>query len=273
MRREGVIIILAALMLQGCGFSRVGFKYGSFHHVPPSESMTSIGIPPTDLAMLLSRGLRQEGAVIVDRRKINTVIDIPADALACWSATKEVVDAEFESYRRDDFGLFSNIDRDTPFVKRHVVNNCQIISQHNDNDIEESWYLAVDLHDRNPTVNLTTYNDLVLTDGKKLIVGGVESSGESININIYSRLKFWIWRKKGDNRTSVYVEGIPVSGGLEAKNGNSIGYLWWQHITGYEESRLVRNYLALLSEMDYLQGERKAKDSKLSGPPILGGNF
>jgi len=119
-------------------------------------------------------------------------------------------------------------------------------------DLEEGMYLAVDMNPRSPSVTFPTYENFFALSTRTGTFGmRVESGGEKVNLDLRSRLKLWVWRKRGETRTQVYAECHPVSGGVEAAPGNWIVYTWWPHVTGEVESRIEKNYLLLIEEMNY----------------------
>jgi len=72
---------------------------------------------------------------------------------------------------------------------------------------------------------------------------------ENVGIEIATRLYIWAWRS-ADGQTTVYLEGRPFSGQVEAAPGNSIGWTWWQLTNGYEERDVVKSYVLLLEDYD-----------------------
>jgi hypothetical protein len=247
-------IFLVSLALTGCAtnFSRVPFKYTNLAHMNYRDAMISVSRMPEELVFDLSEAFRHNGANVLERTKLKFIISENSDAQKCWEATYEIFQQEFAAYRANNFPMFNSIDREKPFTSRQIKNNCTYFS--NINVLEtESWFLLVELPPRTSqtTVYQPTMDNFFLFGQNKTVQGFSTSYiPEQVAISISTKIYIWAWRPAGEQKTRVYLHAIPVSGQIEAKVGNSIGYSWWQIANGYSEQQTVRNYISLIQEYD-----------------------
>jgi len=214
--------------------------------------MTEVGIAPEELTMQLCEAFRQNGGMIIDRKEINTIIKLEPDCEACWKMTHEICTAELESFKLNDISVYKDIDRTAIARKFGVDLHCKQIARTEAPDLEKAYYLAVDMNQRSAQTMLPTFTSFFSVKGRYTNFGVSNTAGGGlVNMELKSRLKFWIWKKTNEASSHVYIEAIPVSGEIEAAPGASIGYAWWRQTTGEPESRLAKHFLFLLQEMEY----------------------
>ena len=260
-----------ALLGAGCTFSRVEFRYSSRTYAKPEDAMILVDFTPEDLAMKLCDGFRMQGAMIVERTHINQSIASNPECIKCWEADREIALAEFKTYQANDFRTYKNLDRKGIFEKHGVKPGCNLYLRPVEPDLEDGIYLVVDLNQRSRSLTLPTYDTFFSYQTRYSSLGvNVTGGGGNVGIDLKSRLKFWIWKKKGETHSHVYAECRPVSGGVEALPGNSIGYAWWRATTGEEESRLERHYLLLIEELNYHKKQESASSSNTKKSPLSG---
>lgn len=254
-------IIFVSLALTGCAtnFSRVPFKYSNLAHMSYRDAMTSVSRMPEELVFDLSEAFRHNSANVLERTKLKFILSENSDAQNCWEAEYEISQLEFAAYRANSFPMFKSIDREKPFTSRQIKNNCSLFTNINAPDAD-SWFLLVELPPRTSqtTVYQSTVDNFFLFGQNKSAQGfSTSHTTELAAISVSTRLYIWAWRPAGEQKTLVYLLAKPVSGQIEAKLGNSIGYSWWQIANGYSEQQTVRNYIALIQEYDRKIGHNK----------------
>jgi len=250
--RSFSMIFLIALMNIGCTIAKIPFKYSSLTHGMPSDMMTQVGFSPEDLSMKLSDAFRQNGGVIVERKKINTSIKLDPNCEQCWKANHDLAVAEFQSYKANSWNSYQSINREEIFKKYSVEFDCKYLNQIEDNDVEIGYYLAIDINNRSSQIGLPSYTSFFgIRNQVSSFSFSVNNGGGTATLELRSRIKFWFWKNRNESMTRVYVESKPVSGEFESGPGVTIGYLWWKQITGESEHRLAKHFLLLLEEMEY----------------------
>ena len=247
-------MILLSLALTGCAtnFTRVDFKYTNLAHMNYRDAMTTVSRNSEELVFDLSEAFRRNGANVLERTKLNYILSENDNAHNCWEAEYEIFQQEFAAYRANSFPMYKSIDRKKPFASRQVTNDCSLFTNTNDSDAD-SWLLIVELPPRTSqtTVYQPTIDNFFLFSQNKTVQGFSTSYiPKQAAISVSTRLYIWAWRPKDNQRTLVYIFAKPISGQIEAKAGNSIGYTWWQMVNGYSEQQTVRNYIALIQEYD-----------------------
>lgn len=245
-------LIILFLFISGCAFTKVDFKYSNLAHMNYRDAMTTISIKPEKFAFDFSEAFRLHGATILDRKKINYIFTEVVDAQKCWEARYEIYQKEFNSYRANDFSIYQNIDREQPYINRQINSNCQIFKETISPEAD-SWLLIVEFPPRSAKTILYQPNvDSFFIFGNNAMVQGLSTSSipKQVDISISTRLYAWIWKLPNEQKTSVYLEARPVSGQIESRPGNSIGYSWWQVANGYSEQQTVRHYISLIQEYD-----------------------
>jgi len=217
------------------------------------DAMTNISTKPEELVFDLSEGFRHHGATILARKKIDSIPNENADAQKCWEAQYEISQKEFDAYRANNYFMYQSIDREQPFVSRKIDKNCTLFTNTSAPGAD-SWFLLVELPPR--SAQCVVYRptlDTFFLFGRNAAVQGLATSytQEQVGISICTRLYIWAWRLPDGQDTYVYLQARPVSGQIEAKPGNSIGWNWWQLANGYDEQQTVRNYIALIQEYDH----------------------
>jgi hypothetical protein len=216
------------------------------------DAMTNVSRMPEELVFDLSEAFRHNGANVLERAKLKFILSENSDAQKCWEAEYEIFQLEFASYRANSFPMFESIDREKPFTSRQVKNNCSLFTNTNAPEVD-SWFLLVELPPRTSqtTVYQPTMDNFFLFGQNKTVQGFSTSYiPEQVAMSVSSRLHIWAWRPAGSQKTLVYLLAKPMSGQIEAKLGNSIGYTWWQMANGYSEQQTVRNYITLIQEYD-----------------------
>ena len=246
-----LIAVVLALSVCGCTFSTVAFKYSSLSHMDYHQAMVSIGASPEKLMYDLSEAFRRQGAVVLERKRINFHLIETGCAKECWAANAQIAQEEFATYRSNSFTAFKAIDRKGPFRERGVVPDCKIFDEVSDT-ATESWKMLVEFPPRsaNTTVYRPTMSNFFIFGQSTSIQGlSMSQTAQNVGILISTRLHIWAWRSK-DGPTNVYLEGRPISGQIEAAPGNSIGWSWWQLANGFEEQNVVKSYVLLLEDYD-----------------------
>lgn len=255
--REMVFLTLMGAGFTGCQkplFDRVDFKYGSFTYINPADLMTQVGYQPEDLAMRLSDAFRQSGGIIVERKELKTTINIEPECEPCWRASHDLSMAEIQTFRENDFEAYKLLKsrQEDYFTRYKVTSLCRMITQPNDPNLEQAFYLAIDINSRTETTTLPTYSSFISVPiGQSRFSFTSTTGGETIGVTLKSRIKFWIWKYRGEPLSHVYIEACPTAGDREARSGNSIGHHWWSQTTGEAEARLAKHFLLLLQEMEY----------------------
>lgn len=249
-----IIFILLFPFIQGCAtnFTKVDFKYTSLAHISPTESTVVVNGEPENIIFKLSEGFRKNNATILERTSLDYYYEENESSNNCWQALCEIYNAEFESYRNNNFYQYKKIDRVAPFKKRDVGNNCKMLNKIVDKNVS-SWFLMVEFKDRSGSITVpTTDTFFVMNNSNNYAFGNVTNSqGKNINMAFSTRLKFWVSEGPDVGKSTIYIKGIPISGQIAAAPGNSIGYSWWQLANGYEEYKTVKNYLNFIKELDH----------------------
>lgn len=248
------MLAVFSLILSSCArnFNTVDFKYSSNAHQSFRSGMAEIDTPPEQLVVDLSAALRQQGAIVLQREKIDYILEEDKNAEACWQANSEIFQKEFHAYETNSFSLYQAIDRVAPYQNRGISQNCRIFNEISTGE-KQSWLLMVQLPAErfNTTVYRPTSSRFFIFDGKNAPINAYSSSAvaEDIEIDITTRLYLWAWQNE-DGKTNLYLEGRPFSGQVEAASGNSIGWKWWKVSNGYRESEVVRSYVLLIQDYD-----------------------
>ena len=256
MSRKGILLLLLPLAgAVGCEtvFTRVSFHYTSLSHMSPKDSATTVSTGPEDLVFELSEAFRANGAVVVNRSKVDYVLDLTPGWEDCWRANYELQQKDFALYRQNDFQAFKHLDRSTTFTAHHVSDECAFFVNRNDPSAE-SWYLVIDLPPRTAetTIYRPTFDQFFQVSQKGVAMQTVSTgtAEEKKSIKLFSRLYLWASRTADSATTTVYLIARPVCDQVEASRGISIGYSWWDSTNGFFEQQVVRNYLALIQEYD-----------------------
>lgn len=247
-------VVLISFILSGCttNFSTVDFRYTNLAHMNYRDAMTNVSIAPEALIFDLSEAFRNNGANILERTKVNYILVENNDGQKCWNANNEIWQKEFNAYRINNYFDYKFIDREQPFTSRQIDNKCTFFTS-SPNPAADSWLLKVELPPLSASsiVYQPNINSFFVFGQNKMYQGFSKSyTQEQVGISVSSRLYIYAWKLPGSQTTSVYILAKPVSGQIEAKDGNSIGWTWWQVTNGYSEQQTVRNYISLILEYD-----------------------
>jgi hypothetical protein len=252
MWRIVLMVTVIGIGLSGCTFSRVDFKYSSIAHLSYKDAMTTVRCDPETLVFDLAEAFRRQGCVVLQRQELNYYLVENANAKACWEAATAIWKQEFDAYAQNSYSQYDRIDRLTPYTSRGVTQECRIFDEVL-SDPKQSWLLMVQFPSRsaNTIIYRPTITSFFVFNGVNPPIQAIGSSqsAESVGIDITTRLYIWAWRC-ADGRTSVYLEGRPFSGQVEAAKGNSIGWSWWKVSNGSQEADVVRSYLLLIQDYD-----------------------
>ncbi len=252
------ILLLILTCFTGCAnnFGRVDFKYSNLDHMNHQEGTIKISTPPEDFIFDITAAFRNNGANIIIRKKIDYVLTENTLGQQCWEAKYSISQKEFNAYRLNNFSIYNGIDREGQFSSKGLESNCSYFTRNIESDAD-SWQLVVEFPPRSaqttiyrPTMNgFFMFNPNTMTPSMQGL--STSQNQENIHINFSTRLYVWAWKSISDSKTNVYLMAKPVSGQLEANQGVTIGYTWWQYANGYNESQTVKNYISIIQEYDH----------------------
>ncbi|RPA27860.1 hypothetical protein [Shewanella frigidimarina] len=249
-----IMMIIAVCLLTSCAqtFFTVPFKYSSNSHLDFRSAMVTLNTPPEELIFDLSKFFRKQGAIVLQREKLDYRLEETTNAFACWEAQNENTQKEFMTYSVNSYTQFQQIDRKTAYNKREISPSCKIFNEVT-TGVRDSWLLMVQFPPEyaNKTIYRPTSSNLFIFGGQNQSLQGITTTSiaEKVQIDITTRLYLWAW-ESDDGKTNIYLEGRPVIAQVEATLGYSIGWVWWKVSNGYRESEVIRSYVLLLQDYD-----------------------
>jgi hypothetical protein len=232
-------------------FSKVDFKYSNLTHMSSNACFVKVAGSPEEIVFGLSEAFRTQGATVFERQKIGYYPEQSGSARDCEAAEREINRQEFAAFEKNDFDQYAKIDRLTPYASRGISATCSKLKDVYDSSVD-SWFLSVDLSPRTSSITVyqPTMSSIFLTDGTTMVNGaGFGQRQTNVTMGFETRLCFWAWKKPNDKDSTVYIHARPVNNQVVSCNGCSIGQTWWKVANGYQESIIVRNYVALLDEV------------------------
>ena len=206
---------------------------------------------PEKLVFALSEAFRAKSYDIIERKKLDYYLAETPTSEKCCEAEREIFQQEFLAYQENNFSKYKSIDRESPFLKRGITNQCkkfETVRQPGAN----SWYLEVEIPQGNFSTNVSKpdVNSFFLFNGSNPITAySFRNKTQTINTSFASRLYIWAWKNSKTDKTTVYLEAKPINGQIVACGSCSIGYSWWKQGNGYAEFKLVKHYVLLLQEL------------------------
>jgi len=254
--RKAIILVIASMTIaafQGCQslkFVKVDFKYNNLSHMSVDDSMVKLDASPNELIIWLSDNFRSQGGSILDRESIDYFFSKTPLYKNCWHANKEISDYEFESYRKNNFHGYQNIDRLSIYDEHDVAPSCKYFDKVHSAAVE-AWYLVAELPQGTykETITLPSTDVLIGYPQGGLVYGtALSKQTQQIESDFYTKIFIWAWKESKNSKTKVYLFAKPVNSQIESCSGCTIGYKWWERSNGYAEYKLVKDLKYLIDD-------------------------
>ena len=203
-------------------FAKADFKYSSDSHLPPADRFAHARGTIEDAADVV-RGFisDREGQVTVSTTGEAASFKLAPQARERWDAQRKIFEAEWSSYRDNDFKAYKKIDRTDPLASQPAI---EFVTT----PLSASFYFRAE------TVPRVEHRDLNFSWFKV-----------RVDERILSALYAWGWQDD-TGKTVVYARAAPKLGKVEAAPGAWVDYDLWDAIAGVYERDMVSELLAAL---------------------------
>jgi hypothetical protein len=234
------------------GIDRIDFKYASIAHLGYAESVTTTPSTPKDSLELIANFLRSSGATVTKISEGDTRVFQTEGDKACEAWVQSIFRAEWAAFARNKLKEYKKINRTGSPAGCSVPKPSPIqygYSAANSSDVES--YTIEAIADRPANFNQSGVRPSFGSIFNGFNIASVISmvpTQSSYSVNFQTSLIVHIWRDSKEATTSVFVIGIPMSDGVKASPGMSIGSLYRPFADGQIEKRAAENILSFVAQ-------------------------
>jgi hypothetical protein len=234
------------------GIDKIDFKYSSISHLGYAESVTTTPSTPKDSLEFVANFLRSSGVTVTKISEGQARFFQTEGDKGCEAWTHSIIRAEWAAFSRNKLKEYKKIDRSGQPAGCSVPKASFIQYGYSaENSIDVTSYTIEAIVDRPANFNQSGVRPsfgTIFNGFNMASVIGMVPTQSSYSVNFQTRLVVHIWRGSQDARTSVFVLGIPVSDGIEARPGASIGSLYRPFADGLIEKRAAENILSFVAQ-------------------------